>query len=130
MFICELLKSCNVRFQIACLTYCNRDVAAPLTPNPFPQMRAFYKCWQQLKVCCSGLLTSFSFTESIIIGFPGGSDGKTSACNVETWVRCLGQEDPLKKDMAAQSSSLAWRNPWTEEPGMLQTTGLQRVRHD
>ena len=75
------------------------------------------------------LLASFSFTESIIIGFPGGSDGKMSACNAETWVRCLGQEDPLK-DMAAHSSSLAWRIPWTEEPGRLQTTGLQRVRHD
>ena len=42
MLICELLKSCNIRFQIACLTYCNRDVAASLTPNPFPQMTAFY----------------------------------------------------------------------------------------
>ena len=41
------------------------------------------------------------------------------------WVRPLGQEDSLEKGMAAQSSALAWRIPWTEEPGRLQTVGLQ-----
>ena len=45
----------------------------------------------------------------------------------ETWVRSLGREDPLEKEMATHSSILAWRIPWTEE---LQSTGLQRVRHD
>ena len=45
----------------------------------------------------------------------------------ETWVLSLGQEDPLKKGMAAHSSILAWRIPWTEEPGGLQSL---RVRHD
>ena len=48
----------------------------------------------------------------------------------ETQVRSLGQEDPLEKEMATHSSILAWRIPWTEEPGGLQSTGLQRVRHD
>ena len=48
----------------------------------------------------------------------------------ETWVRSLGQEDPLEKEMATHSSILAWKIPWTEEPGRLQSTGLQRVRHD
>ena len=48
----------------------------------------------------------------------------------ETWVRYLGQEDPLEKEMATHSSILAWRTPWTEEPGGLQSTGLQRVGHD
>ena len=48
----------------------------------------------------------------------------------ETWVRSLGREDPLEKEMAAHSSILVWRIPWTEEPGGLQSTGLQRVRHD
>ena len=48
----------------------------------------------------------------------------------ETWVRSLGWEDPLEKEMATQSSSLAWRIPWTEEPGGLQYTGSQRVGHD
>ena len=48
----------------------------------------------------------------------------------ETWVRSLGREDPLEKEMATHSSILAWRIPWTEEPGGLQSTGSQRVRHD
>ena len=48
----------------------------------------------------------------------------------ETWVRSLGQEDPLKKEMAAHSSTLAWKIPWAEEPGGLQSMGSQRVRHD
>ena len=48
----------------------------------------------------------------------------------ETWVRSLGREDPLEKEMATHSSILAWRIPWTEEAGGLQSTGLQRVGHD
>ena len=48
----------------------------------------------------------------------------------ETWVRSLGQEDPLEKDMATHSSFLAWRITWTEEPGGLQSMGSQRVGHD
>ena len=48
----------------------------------------------------------------------------------ETWVRSLGQEDPLEEGMATHSSILAWRIPWTQEPGRLQLMGSQRVRHD
>ena len=47
----------------------------------------------------------------------------------ETWVRSLGQEDPLEKEMATHSSTLAWKIPWTERPGRLQSMGLQRVGH-
>ena len=48
----------------------------------------------------------------------------------EMQVRSLGQEDPLEKRMATLSSTLAWRIPWTEKPGRLQSMGLQRVGHD
>ena len=48
----------------------------------------------------------------------------------ETWVPSLGQEDPLEKEMTTHSSILAWRIPWTEEPGWLQSMGLQRVGLD
>ena len=48
----------------------------------------------------------------------------------ETWVRFLGWEDPLEKEMAIHSSILAWKIPWTEEPGGVQSTGSQRVGHD
>ena len=48
----------------------------------------------------------------------------------ETWIRFLGWGHPLEKGMATHSSILAWRIPWTEEPGGLQSMGLQRVGHD
>ena len=48
----------------------------------------------------------------------------------ETQVQSLGWEDPLEKEMAPYSSILAWKIPWTEEPGGLQSMGLQGVRHD
>ena len=48
----------------------------------------------------------------------------------ETWVRSLGWEDPLEKEMATHSSTLAWKIPWMEEPGRLQSMGTQIVGHD
>ena len=48
----------------------------------------------------------------------------------ETWVQSLGQEDPLEKEMATHSSTLAWKIPWTEERSRLQSMGSQRVGHD
>ena len=48
----------------------------------------------------------------------------------ETWVQSLGWEDPIEKRMATHSSVLAWRIPWTEEPGELQSMELQRVGHE
>ena len=48
----------------------------------------------------------------------------------ETWMQYLGREDPLEKGVAAHSSILAWKFPWTEEPGGLQSIGLQRIRQD
>ena len=72
------------------------------------------------------------------IGYPlqyswaslSGSEGKVTPAIQETWVRSLGWEDPLEKEMATHSSILAWRIPWTEEPGGLQSMGSQRVRND
>ena len=48
----------------------------------------------------------------------------------ETWVRSLGRDDLLEKEMAIHSSTIAWKILWTEEPGRLQSMGLQRVGHD
>jgi len=48
----------------------------------------------------------------------------------ETWVQSLGWEDLLEKEIATHSNILAWKIPWTEEPGRLQPMGSQRVRHD
>ena len=55
------------------------------------------------------------------LGFLGGSDGKESACNRETWVGFLSWEDPLEEGLTTHSSVLAWRIPWTEEAGGLHT---------
>ena len=52
------------------------------------------------------------------------------AARQETWVQSLGLENPLEKRMATHSSVLAWRIPWTEEPGRLLSMGLQRVGHN
>ena len=56
--------------------------------------------------------------------------GKNLPAMQETWVRPLGWEDPLEKEMAAHSSILAWKIPWMMEPGGLLSMGSQRVGHD
>ena len=60
------------------------------------------------------------------MGFPSGSDGAMQ----EIWVQSLGWEDPLEKEMAAHSSILAWKIPWMQEPGRLQSVASKRVGHD
>ena len=66
-----------------------------------------------------------------LILFPGGSDTvKNLPAMPETQVQSLGWEDPLEKGMATHSGILAWRIPWMEEPGGLQSTGSQRVGHN
>ena len=65
-----------------------------------------------------------------IWGFPGGSAVKNSLATQEMQVGPLGGVDSLEKRMATHSSILAWRIPWTEQPGRLQSTGSQRVGHN
>ena len=62
--------------------------------------------------------------------FSGSTAGKESACSAGDLGFIPGWEDALEEGMAAHSSILAWRIPWTEEPGRLQSTGQQRVGHD
>ena len=66
----------------------------------------------------------------ILFDFPGGSDGKESAYKAGDPGSILGWEGPLEMEMATHSSILAWKIPWTEEPGRLQSMGSQRVGHD
>ena len=66
----------------------------------------------------------------LLLGFPAGSEGKESARNAQDPGSILSQEDPLMKGMATPSSILAWRIPWAEKPGGLQSMGSQRIRHD
>ena len=67
---------------------------------------------------------------SSLSGFPSGSAVKSLPTMEEMWVWFLGQEDPLKKEMATHSSILVWEIPWTGLPGRLQSMGLQGVGHN
>ena len=66
----------------------------------------------------------------VFLGFPGGSDGKEYTCSTGDLGLIPGWEDPLEEGMATHSSILAWRIPWTEEPGGLWSMWSQRVGHD
>ena len=74
------------------------------------------------RLCRDPIIASgVSLIAQIVKNLPAGQ---------ETWVQSLSQEDPLEKGMATHSSILAWRIPWTEEHGGLQSLGSQRVGHD
>ena len=77
------------------------------------------------------MVAPVNLKKSVINGLLWWLSGKEPTLPMqETQVLSLGQEDPLGKEMATHSSVLAWRIPWMEEPGGLQTTGSQRVGHD
>ena len=71
-------------------------------------------------------LSSTPSTSIFILGFPVAQTVKNLPAMEDTWVRFLGQEDPLEKGMTTCSSILAWRIPWTEEPGGLQSMGIAK----
>ena len=73
-------------------------------------------------LCCCLPLESI---KQVTIATALGSDGKASAYNEGDWVRSLGQEDPLEKEMATHSSTLAWKIPWTEPPGKIISLSLR-----
>ena len=83
----------------------------------------------------SGVVQTWSWYSSLFIlvraflGLLVAQLGKNLPAVWETWVRSLGWEDALEESMATHSSILAWRMPWLEEPGGLQSVGSQRVRH-
>ena len=73
---------------------------------------------------------SFACVFGLSMGFPATQTVKNLPAMQKTSVQSLCWEDPLEKGMATRSGILAWRIPWTEEPGRLHSMGLQRVRHD
>ena len=85
--------------------------------------------WRVLTRCGTlekGIANHFSILKSSLVA----QTVKCLPTMWETWVQSLGQEDLLEKEMATHSSILAWKIPWTEEPGGLQSMGSQRVGHD
>ena len=104
---------------------------APVLPrSPYMQTSNFTSSFKPTVTCWSGCLPPFSSGE-LIFGLPDGSDGKRNLPpRHETWFQPLGQEDFLENGMATHSSILAWRILWAEEPGKVQSLGLQRVGQD
>ena len=94
-------------------------VAAPLQSFLHLHMAVFSVCL--LFLCVQIALSHKDPSHKDPMGFPGGPESKESVCNAGS----LGREDPLGKGMATHSSILAWRIPWTEEPGGLQSMGSQ-----
>ena len=92
--------------------------------NEVDETGAYYTEW-----CKAEIETPIQYVNAYIV-FPGGSEVKCLPPMWETRVRSLGWEDPLEKEMVTHSSILAWRIPWTEKPGRLQSMGSQRVGHD
>ena len=106
--------------------------------------RSMHDCWDNLAI--TSMLQNFQqrtedwlehpspeaylSLHSSVLGFPRWLSSKESAAMQKTQVCFLGQEDPQEKKMATHSSILDWRIPWTEEPGRLQSMGLQKVRHN
>ena len=80
----------------------------------------------QLSINCH----CYSYMSMVEYGLTWWLSSKDSTCSARDAVQSLGLEDPLEESTATHSSSLAWKIPWTEEPGGLQSIGLQRVRHD
>ena len=89
-----------------------------------------YSCFTMFCFSCTAKWISHTHTyNTLFLGFPF-QRVKHLLPTWETWVRSLGREDPLEKEMVTQSSILAWRIPWMEKPGGLQSMGSQRVWHD
>ena len=86
--------------------------------------------WEKFSGGCDGQVHRQGGGARTIDQGLGGSDGKESACNAADLGLIPGLEDPLEKGMAIYSSIFAWRIPWTEEPGGLQSMGSLRVGHD
>ena len=95
------------------------------------------KKWKQCETLYFGAPKSLQMVTAVMklkdayfLDFPGGSDGKASVYNAGDPGSIPGLGDPLEKEMASHSRTIAWKIPWTEEPGRLQSMGSQRVRHD
>ena len=89
-----------------------------------------YSIGQYFSVCLYSNSEEIRFMHIYNLGFPGGLNGKESACNEGDPGLIPGLKRSLEKGMAIHSSILAWRIPWTEKPYGLQFTGWQRVRRD
>ena len=99
----------------------------PEDPNGACPLAPKLLTWATLINTLTELISSWATGDG---GFLVAQAVKYPPAMQETWVQSLGWEDPLEKEMATHSRILAWRIPWTEEPGGLQSIGSQRIGHD
>ena len=114
-------KICTSVFNAALFTMCSQDTETTKVPINKRIKKIRY------------IFNMYVIKDTLYMGFPSGASGKESVCQCrrhkELWIQSLGQEDPLEEDMATHSRILAWKIPWPEEPGGLQSVKLQRVEH-
>ena len=140
LFVFTLTPCMHVNSLQSCLTLCSSMDHSPpgSSIHGIPQARILE--WvampssrgssQPRKIKPTSLRSPVLAGSLPLEGFPGGSDGKAFACNAGDLGSIPGSGRSLEKAMAPHSSTVAWKIPWTEEPGRLQSTGSQRVRHD
>ena len=107
-----------------------RKLIGILSPCPSPTQATHQMSWTRVLNMATASLITIVYLIRSFRGHPEHIGGKESACNAGDPVWFLGREDPLEKGMATHSSILAWRIPWTEEPGGLQSMGSQRIGHN
>ena len=107
----------------------SKALPPPLSPCPHPA-----KVLPSFSPSClyppGYLFLAYTLEYSVPRASPGAQTVKHLPAMRETWVLSLGREDPLEKEMATHPRILAWKTPWTDEPGGLESTGLQSLRHD
>ena len=121
------------------------SIESVMHPTISSSVSPFSSCLQCFPASGSFPMSQFFASGGQSVGASHSADKTQLSCNwaslvaqmvknlpaiQETWVQSLGWEDPLEKGMATHSGTLAWRIPWTEEPDVRQSMGLQRVRHD
>ena len=111
---------CLIPLEVKEMQICKRVERAEMRRRWFSRVCWWVCKWQRL----------FGKQFGVTRGFPGGSDGEESVCNVGDLGLIPGWERSLEKGMAAHCRILTWRIPWTEESGRPHSMGLQRVRHD
>ena len=131
-FICETIWS----WMLVCWKFLNHSFTTVSISVLVVDLFILYiYSWFSLKNVCLLRIHPFLLCHPFHwhMGFPGATSGKESVCQsrrCKTWVQSLGGKDPLEEGMATQFSILAWKIPWTEEPGGLQSIGSHRIGHN
>ena len=130
LFYNVLLASAIWQHELAIYRPITPPFSISISPQPHPTHLGHHRTLSWAPCSYSRFPLAICFIHGSVYASPVAQRLKRLPAMQEIWVRSLGWEDLLEKEMATHSSILAWRIPWTEEPGGLQSTGSQRVGHD